>query len=283
MRAALAFTLAALALVACSREVDPSAGTIVYVQGTEVRSVRPDGSQETVLAEIDEERRIRDMAVDAQGERIAFVDDSMMQGGDPPQIVIMNADGTGQHVAIDASELPDKTWNVNAITWSPRGDELALCLDRGSVVVAIDGSSSRPVGRYGFCVTDWSEDGSRLLGVDGGGIVETDADGSDRRVLIDGQVGAPVWSPDRSMILYEGGRDPEIRWARSDGTDQHRLEAQRFSHATWSPDGSRIVVVQGFDLSMVTMTLSGEDVHQVLGSPGPDNWWPASMSWQLLA
>ena len=278
----LALGLCALTLVACSMDVElaPSAGTIVYVKGTQIRSIELDGSHDSTLAEIDQERTIRDMAVDAQGERIAFVDDSMMQGGAPPQIVVMNTDGTQRHVAIDSSELPDKTWNVWEIAWSPRQDELALCLEMGSFVFAIDGSSSRAVGGPSFCVTDWSEDGSRLLGSDRAGVIEVAADGSDHSLLIEGRVlQGPTWSPDESEILYRDGRTGEVRWISSDGADPHPLGLSAFSEAAWSPDGTRIVFVQGFDLSMATMNISGDDVHQILPSRPPDNGWPQMPAW----
>ena len=279
----LALALCTLLLVACDRaEPDPSTGTIVYVKGPEIRSIQPDGSDNTLLAAIGDERTIRDMAVDDRGERIAFVDDSMMQNGAAPQIVVMNADGTGRHVAIGSSELPEKTWDVWSIAWSPQGGQLAVCVsgDR-SFILAIDGSSSHSVGVGSFCVTDWSDDGSRLLGTDRG-VVEMDTDGSNRRLLIDHRAAKdPAWSPDGTQILYQGGRQGAVL-ARSDGSDQHQLDLSPFSEAAWSPDGSKIVYVQGLDFSMGTMSLSNGDGSQVLPARPPDNGWPALPSWRLL-
>lgn len=279
----LALALCALtSVVGCTGDVDSSAGTIVYAKGSQIRSVQPDGSNDTLLAAIGEERTIRDMAVDAKGERIAFVDDSMMQGGDPPQIVVMNTDGTGRHVAIDASELPDKTWDVWSIAWSPQGGELAICVsgDR-SFIVAIDGSSSRSVGAGSFCVSDWSDDGSRLLG-DDQGVVEMDIDGSNRHILNDQRaIEDPTWSPDGTDILYQDSRQGDVLLARSDGTDSHSLGLPPWSDVAWSPDGSGVVFVQGDDLSMHTMNLSSDDASQVLPARPPDNGYPQLPSWLL--
>ncbi|MGH2811920.1 MAG: hypothetical protein ACRDI1_04315, partial [Actinomycetota bacterium] len=73
----------------------------------------------------------------------------------------------------------------------------------------------------------WNEDGLHAMNPDGSGL----------RLLIPGEIGSAVWSPDRSLIAYTHGTGG-IRIAAADGTGVRKLTQGH--HATWSPSGGQI-------------------------------------------
>jgi Tol biopolymer transport system component len=139
----------------------------------------------------------------------------------------------------------------------------------------------------------WSPDGTRIAfsGYDhegsssGGGanydVYVMNAGGSDLRNLTKSaddvargaSQGPPVWSPDGTMIAFEGddGENDGLYVMNADGTGFRRL-ADGLRPA-WSPDGSRILFTMGRDLYSISP--DGTGAAQLTYSPG----WDEQPTW----
>ena len=175
-------------------------------------------------------------------------------------IWVMNADGSGMH-ALTTNGVED-----NNPVWSPDGSRIAFTnardgSDRSVYTMAEDGSDVvRLTYDYmvDFVISDWSPDGTHLLGtLDGSGgdpnfyehsMVLVDATtGQVTRLTDVGDASGPTFSPDGSQIIWSA--------TSSDGTGQDLFVANRDGfnatvlastpghderHPRWSPDGSKI-------------------------------------------
>jgi Tol biopolymer transport system component len=136
----------------------------------------------------------------------------------------------------------------------------------------------------------WSPDGRQLALGSHGGIIVVNADGSDRRVLVDHGSPGPegAWSPDGTKIAY--ARTPGSAYRSSlelwvigaDGSDPTRLFhgecclLDLWWGPIWSPDGQRI----GFyddagDVpfgSELTVNVDGSGSPEVVDDVVVDGW-----------
>lgn len=223
----------------------------------QIASVRPDGSGLRNLS--------RTQLVDTSPawspdrSQVAFVrrlGDGAQSHTDWLGIVVMNADGSDQHVVIQSTIA-----KATDVAWSPNGSELAITFrdqthPQGLYVTDTNGTILRSLGPG--LRPDWSPDGSRIAFEDSSpGSVEASlytiaADGSDRQQLTN-HVGAgdgPLWSPDGQHLLWVGhcgcDADPAggISVMDADGSDRRRLYTNRLGggayRADWSPDGTEI-------------------------------------------
>lgn len=101
----------------------------------------------------------------------------------------------------------------------------------------------------------WSPDGQRIVFVRDypQGIYVMGADGSRMRVLIYGQYGSPVFSPDGRFIAYSSSNNPTgIHGMRiRDGKTRRITDSTHDSDPDWSPDGQRIVYVHSNEIWVV--------------------------------
>lgn len=165
-------------------------------------------------------------------------------------------------------------------------------------VVPVDGSEPRKL-TPGLHEDDgiverfasWSPDGQQVVFVrheetrmtqdsigSASDLVIIDADGTNMRTLVEGDVGAtitlPVWSPGGNQIAYVGGTEgpPDIRVINSDGSGHTIIDSLPSSAAypTWSPDGSQIAVATTRHqlLDLWVMNADGSDPHPLVETEG---------------
>jgi Tol biopolymer transport system component len=146
--------------------------------------------------------------------------------------------------------------------WSPEGTRIAFVrggyaeitdddpspayANRNVWVVNSDGSGLRQVtdGRW-HGSADWSPDGQRLVTDTDPGVVELGVDGSNRRVLLDGEYGDQSWSPDGEALVLAVGLDLGLGLAEQGQPPVEPLGTPLASSPEWSPDGEWIAFTDG--------------------------------------
>ena len=127
------------------------------------------------------------------------------------------------------------------------GEGVAFLSDRGEgmewFVVDEVGLPARQL-TDGMVSSDWSPDRSRLAYTTAGALVVVNADGSERRVLVEGPVLSPSWSFDDTRIAFEAqvGADEQsshIAIVDADGANQRELVPGRAPR--WASDGDFIM------------------------------------------
>jgi Tol biopolymer transport system component len=181
---------------------------------------------------------------------------------------------------------------ISALSWSPDGTAIAVAVPSAGVSVidlATGGSTLiAQVGTIEDLWVSWSPDGTRLALAPDGSIIVVNADGSDRRILVDhgGSLGA-AWSPDGTRIAYlrtPGSADAlslEVWVMGADGSDPTRIFrgecclGDLWWGPIWSPDGNRIGFFDDADVrfgSELTVNADGSGSTKVVDDVVVDGW-----------
>lgn len=192
--------------------------------------------------------------------RILFTREYLgLRGDGPPNIYVMNADGSDQMLVARQGRHA---------RWSPDGQWIAFeCLRDGNwdvCIVGADGSGERQLTHDSMCESDiaWSPNGQIIAFVKANGVLDCIMLDSDSRdiytVNMDGTVQTnltdtsncseyfPSWSPDGRHILFVrrmlSEENPYIYVMETDGSNLMRITEcrERCGWPGWSPDGQRI-------------------------------------------
>jgi dipeptidyl aminopeptidase/acylaminoacyl peptidase len=125
----------------------------------------------------------------------------------------------------------------------------------------------------------WTPDGRILFVSDreGGGVFTMNADGSDLRHLVAGNVEpCPTWSPDMSMYLYALVEDDEthIYIVNAIGSNPRLLGPTVTENVAWAPDGASLVFV-ATDGNIYSIKVDGTGLRRLVESGG----YPGSLRW----
>lgn len=222
----------------------------VYQDGTEheLYIMDADGSNQTRLSTELRVRYSEQLSVSPDGAR-----------------VLIDKDTPGEKFALSYVSLAEPDSRVkladgfaSSPVWSPDGRRIAYCFGSGSgseqvMVMNADGSGARALtaGPSRHLFVDWSPDGSKLAFMREYELYTMNADGSDQRLLLAGFARNLAWSPDGTMIAFEGGdwlEDQEgnggdIWVVNADGSKPRNLTNSPDSYdagPAWSPDSATL-------------------------------------------
>lgn len=192
---------------------------------------------------------------------------------------------------------------IGGISWGPDGRSIAYSVEQpstgtrddpssGVFVLRPDGEPQRVSGARGVDGIGWSPDGRSLVfeRIDGDGrVIEVvAADGSEKRVLVEGSAtehpGAPVWSPDGSRVAFirtpRGGPGVGLEYwvIGRDGRNEVRLSdgtigpyAGDGGSPVWSPD-SKLVAWSAAAESRWLATDDGDGPSQQVDRLEVERW-----------
>lgn len=190
-----------------------------------------------------------------------------------PELWMMDSDGTDQRVLADRSD-GFYGYGKNS-SWSPDSGRIVtsglFVIDVGTGALTDLGSGRGP---------DWSPVGDQIVFSDTNStpsfyderLYVVDADGSDRRLLVDtGELDSnAAWSPDGSKIAFVSGpgsgKEGQVFVVNADGTGLRQLTTAGSLYVSpeWSPAGNRLVFGT-FGYVLYIVNVDGTD-EQSLGA-----------------
>lgn len=224
------------------------------VQGSNIFTLKPDGSEVTLLTNFEGRNTFPSWSPD--GSKIVFQSDKDDRNPNfcdlprnPPckyQIYVMNADGSNIVRLTTGSGN-----NQRYPAWSPDGKNIAFTSNRdGQAEIYLmnpDGSNQRRLtkGLGDTYLPQWSPDGAKIMfyaggDIFGGNLYVINSNGAGLVQLTDsGKDRWAQWSPDGKMILFTSTRDgkEQIYVMSADGSRQRRVSDPNSAEwaASWQP------------------------------------------------
>jgi Tol biopolymer transport system component len=257
-------------------------------------TLKPDGSDRTVISPPTETLNLAAGAFNADGTRIAFAgwDET---GPSRDGLYIGSPDLADLQFV---TPHPSGAVSVEPFGVTPDGSHILFFADRGKTehpegdlyVVSADGSGLRQLNPPGTThnfleepAGSLSPDGRRAaFGVDGR-VYIVHVDGGEAQSITDPAdfVWAVSWSPTGEWITYtrQYGSTSVVSLVRPDGSDQHEISANDASDeaesGAWSPDGQHLLVQRGTDGhgDLWIIDLKGNFVGQVTHQPASYGSW----------
>ena len=289
---------AALILAALALAAPAQASRIAFIRDDNVFSMKPDGSAVRQLTSLPPDTGAAFDAWSADGRQIAF---DRFPPDAPPQIWVMNADGSGQHLLLD-----DPAYADFVPSFSPDGRFVAFarCGQVDGVGCAIyrvrsDGTHLTAITHFQLEISDWaptySPDGRTIAfgSFSRGGVIAAtylmNADGSHIRPVPtppELQLLGGDWSPDGSRLLTSSNccnpQNGDIFTFKPNGKDFTQLmntPDENDNGGTWSPDGSAITFERDHpdftDADVYVMRADGSRLRLVQAHARYPNWSPA--------
>ncbi|MGI8654779.1 MAG: Calx-beta domain-containing protein [Pyrinomonadaceae bacterium] len=240
-----------------------------FYRSGEIYVMNADGSNLTQLTHFGDatDTSILGPAWSPDGTKLVFINISYINsaGNILSQVILMNADGSGQEKLIYIFRGRPIT---HAPAWSPDGTRIAF---------ASSGINTRDIP---FTVESFIY----IINADGSGTTKVaDASGSNGRYspLING---SPAWSPDGTKLAFVNNKDgnPEIYVMGGDGSNKRRLtnNTAEDGFPTWSPDGNTIAFTSNRDgaLQIYAMNADGSNQARITNNTA-DSFDP---NWQHL-
>ena len=220
-----------------------------------------------------------------------------MARDDAPIAFVSSRDGTDAiYLAKEDGSVVRRLTNGFGPSWSPDGTKIAFWryLETSPpaklYVINADGTGERLISSAGAAAS-WSPDGTKLLystpvGTPNGGIMVSNADGSNRRLLLSNDfndpgtgdwLGYPSWSPDGTLIAfvrsnYEKGS--QIFLMNADGSSPHVLSGLLAADdPSWSPDGRTLAFTTYLSVGTINPDGTGYRIYDPAWAFDPD-WSP---------
>ncbi len=300
--AVTAIVMTGSATSAVAESESESDSRIAFVQGPDIYSMKPDGSDVRQLTNLGPNDSAFWENWSPDGHQIVF---SRSSPDHPAQLWLMKGDGSGQHPLFaepDHDEVApsfsaDGNWVI--FTRCPFPDFDGFC---AIYKVRTDGASLAAVLDFEPALGDWepvsSPDGMEIAfeSFNRAGILTAlwimNADGSDVQRLTPPELGAinPHWSPDGEKIVFSTHNDTrqnEDLWVVGrDGNELHRLTGDAASDqdlpvdhynqgASWSPSGRFITFSQYLPStntqSIWVMSADGTERYELRRLPAQSN------------
>jgi Tol biopolymer transport system component len=307
--AAVAFVVSASGTQANATE---RPGRIAFLMGPDVYSMKPDGSDVKQLTNLGSQNIGASWeSWSFDGTQIVFVEYPPNSG--PPQLWLMNADGSNQHRVFDDGKFQDA-----APSFAPDGSHIVFTRcqptwpadDTSCAIYRVNtnGSGLTAITKFGLNVNDWepvySPDGCTIaldaFGWQGfaSAIWLMDADGTHMRRLTPGALGAfnPAWSADGKQVAFATNLHGDVfffneeigvinsnrtglRFLTHNNKDwDGYLTAPHDISPSWSPDGTEIVFERDsprFTSSGIyVVTADGDGLSLRFESPNPVQFVP---------
>jgi Tol biopolymer transport system component len=197
-------------------------GRIAFVQGGEILTMNPDGSDVKQLTNLGPDSSADWPAWSADGKQIVFNEFPPPDG--TAQIWAMNADGSNQHLVLAETEFSE-----NRPSFSPDGSRVVF-------------------GRCNLTILDGDTCAIHTVRLDGTQLTLI------TKFQIDTSERSPMFSPDGTKIAFirsedvGGGFHGVTYVVNADGSNVHRVTEPEpcFIRPDWSPDGAKLIAFAHF-------------------------------------